>query len=1621
MWALIGLVPLIVVLVLFIWKASSIEGALNAAESWRTWLFWVSGTLWFLIGMTLSIMLCVYISSFKGVAGGKQAVPLHPAWIVLIGCTLSVLPIFVYFALADGIERLGLFTDDTAGLRAEFQTYGAMLSVLPIFLVIAAVEFFGTRDECEKSEDKSKRKSRLLSAHNGLAAAMFIVGVAVWMPPVGSWLAGHPPAWLAEMLPPTAIEQLDQNGVVRPAAEGVVPEYARRLILQIFVTIGLVLMLVATTTVAAWLSSKVNDDSKAAKEKKIKDPNPADFSVGPPSPLAIRQGTFREQPRGLFILTREEAKAKRLEVEAAAKLAAEKRAAEASDSTSATATADDVSASESGDERHAVDGDVGGADGVADESADASAELEEPDVPVGLQKVVVALGLAGEEDESGAMSESPVKQYVPLDPRVEIFAGYLGQSFGGVARPSHDQLSAVDQFDIRWASSLEGSTVGTGSFEDSAKLSSADLIIEGEAGCGRTTVLLAMAYQAVALRGQSVLIIVPGGTAAEAVCERVRELFLLSAIGPFASVGRLQANVIDSLATAVSNKTSTADPSKQMEILSESIAEIGIPDVAVMTVEEYETGFFGSDAPSHGLRALLHRYQVVLVDDILELDIASRLHLPFILDKHRLILGIDGYRCQTVVASGPLTVATRKLLERRLFTAVGSIPFVKLRPWDDVETWLLELPPSSDLNLDLLKCSIALLSENLGVAVFRPNLSSSALLAETRRLSAAGRGPRVVTRLSSLAGVASLGEVAEVGAIGSQRTPIPDPTVCKLGEGADAMLIAYDDARNARMIVRFGPARSSGASPIRVPIMAASKSRGVAWSHVCSVCRLVRPLVPIHRNLWAKFGLSDADDVSCFGERRPGEDFETLRVLEVDPPQGDRNFQTDEQVWPWVVLVPKVSIDADGKSITQEVVAQPVKFGTQHARLHGFDFFPDPNRTTFHIARRRVTEPFMSNWVTDQGLTAGQLDLSYAPHFRRGTIGAEVQHGGATYAAKITKALPPPTATNRTVRGAARNLAATEGAIRVECRPFSLPESDAYMPWLQLAVTLDALTPREAQGKVVEFDPTGMLWPRLAWIDFNEVPVLQSLLTEGESIGVSSRVYASVRTERLFAHDGKLNPISPPISFMYEAAISFLLIAHEGREKAINDSVELLTEDLQRLVHGTWDTSVVPSREIPEISSPEQSPFDPSFAKETNQKSGVLLSERRTSRWHTPGGIELSVDWNVDYELAKRRLERFGVPFEMTSGRPLRDWDSVGGRESWRFYASERGFRFSEVVEAEGTRFNMDLDYARLTMEGAADLRGLAESIVEAALAAGLMTDRQIAEAVTSFVQSAIRYQSPEVPLPSAATDSSVLYRHGMFPAMTTLAQAWGDCDCSSIVAAALLHATGLFRSIGIYVRRGEESHFLIAIQLDHQEGDISVEFEGRTYLPVETTSARGRIGESSSLGDGVPFEPMELYLGEDLHRFSLDEEQSVAERTEQRSLASIGSCGKRVPSQLMSAVVMAALRRHVPSIEEVCRIAAFRLDGDPNWQAAIMLVEPAPTRRSVGDTFREILCDRRVLGEIFTSCERLSREEPDRIFAMAEQRIGPSGLVDKSSEIDGFNKTSLSQLFANLASLSQE
>jgi hypothetical protein len=546
----------------------------------------------------------------------------------------------------------------------------------------------------------------------------------------------------------------------------------------------------------------------------------------------------------------------------------------------------------------------------------------------------------------------------------------LAWLFNGL-EPSSDQIALFDAFQHRWTehlSAVEQAQYGAD------RESHADLLVEAEPNSGVEDAVAACAVFGCVARGQRVLIVVESRAAQDAAVDAMRERLQRFAFDTLYSVAPLRRDSVAEWCPPVSDPR--AEPKGSA------------PDITVATLEDYESVFFsGAFAPAP-LRAFQRSLEIVVVQDIDQqlVEDSTRNHLPFMIDKHRLVLRTENRAMQLLLTLKPLggrpsvdrqtkaararASTARRALALRLFGGDGGLDstldrrlpaneqtnrdahLVYLRPITQPASPILEISASQDQANDVRIWIGRRLSKHhrLGMLFLgeKPQSSGQGAGAATRLVAGTSTFSSDRTRLEGCRWV--LGASAFEGPSADMASRL----VAQLS-GATLVLVAPNAVRRQQAPAPPAPT---------YPVFPTPMSPGLFVTHLRSAATALTPNVPIRREDLARFGLAWDDRywktlAAAAAPQSVGQSW----WLELDGALRDV-IRRDDRVWPAVFLRTEAEFESHPVQ-----VKQPLE--SSYCLVPGHDSLR-VGRLPHAVDRRRF-----ATWMTNRGLELGRSDLAY--------------------------------------------------------------------------------------------------------------------------------------------------------------------------------------------------------------------------------------------------------------------------------------------------------------------------------------------------------------------------------------------------------------------------------------------------------------------------------------------------------------------------------------------------------------------------------------------------------------------------------------------------------------------
>lgn len=432
--------------------------------------------------------------------------------------------------------------------------------------------------------------------------------------------------------------------------------------------------------------------------------------------------------------------------------------------------------------------------------------------------------------------------------------------FGGVS-PTADQQRVFQRF----VESYRELVIGTGPASGGRGVEpSADLLVEGDPGSGKTTSLIACALYAAFVRGQRVLFVVP---------DEIRQAVVKQRIDAFLKNGRLHYYVSCAVIT----------PGAVAEWLGEDSA---IPHILVGTPASIEEHLYGAPARQDQQFELLRKFILLLenifVDDFTDFEDAERSHLPFLIDKQRLLLDAEYLPLQVVVSEQRLAGIGRAILGTRLFTEKRlklESNVLTVRPRPSGRAWRVDLT-ATDLAAAVDRMIEWCLKKDLDVVLYRRGIDEHERQRKQTELIGRG-GTGRITVISDLDQPVEMPDV-EVDAVFYQVAIHQDVCLAlrlRMGHD-DTVIFSLTPEGESREVIDSGI----------VPVIVDRTAPALVGAHLRSALRYLRPASPVHVDVWQQFGIRDERSVVGI----------MPNMLEFDDWSNDSNYGSD--LWPYVAL-----------------------------------------------------------------------------------------------------------------------------------------------------------------------------------------------------------------------------------------------------------------------------------------------------------------------------------------------------------------------------------------------------------------------------------------------------------------------------------------------------------------------------------------------------------------------------------------------------------------------------------------------------------------------------------------------------------------------------------------------
>ena len=439
-------------------------------------------------------------------------------------------------------------------------------------------------------------------------------------------------------------------------------------------------------------------------------------------------------------------------------------------------------------------------------------------------------------DIANALGFDPAAM-LTLSPDAEEVADWQSKSefepyFGG--RPlTQDQHNVLTQF-----SQLADSLIAPARAEDPSSLG-VDIIIDGPSGSGLSSTLDAMALISVIERGMCAVIFVPDEGRAKLAIDRLNRKISALNLAHFIVAGPIEAAFVLTAAPSISP---TSDATSK-DVFGP------VPEICVTTPSQWEESLFGrhdSEGPVfERVCHLLGLYCTILVQDYLDHPMPTRLHLPFVVDKHRLYLESAMIPSIRVSTFPRLTDAGRELVIDRLIGHGGIREEVRqvfrLRYRRDLSASVFDVPSDN----------VAQGIENVTLAIARAG-REAVLLRRGIDADEAARQTEDLRSRSQTSGITVCYCHDQVDTLIGELSAI----VMRAADGQDAVFALRSRlAEDSVVLIRVRDPRETEPPAAVTPLIVDRSARGMAEAHLQSVLRFVDDCVPVPLRAWGQLGV----------------------------------------------------------------------------------------------------------------------------------------------------------------------------------------------------------------------------------------------------------------------------------------------------------------------------------------------------------------------------------------------------------------------------------------------------------------------------------------------------------------------------------------------------------------------------------------------------------------------------------------------------------------------------------------------------------------------------------------------------------------------------------------------
>jgi hypothetical protein len=424
---------------------------------------------------------------------------------------------------------------------------------------------------------------------------------------------------------------------------------------------------------------------------------------------------------------------------------------------------------------------------------------------------------------------------------------------------------------------------------------SADFILEGPTGSGRTATLIAVLLQSALVTGDTAIVLVGSGAKRDNLVSRLLMATRSLRVDGFIGVGPLTPDAVSQWAGA---------PDTPVDQGATTIA----PRILVGTLEGLEAAFFSTPYAFNALRRVLLQVDTVAIDDLDGFRTDDHLHLPHTLAKLRLIRASEGQPLRTILITRPIADAARQLVARQLMKSASHEGH-----WFLLTT--VPPPPGSTLSVptqtavdgvagmadQLVTMARDCRKQGLNVLVLAPNATRVGLAEILGRCRVAG-GQKERLLLEAVS------DLDAIPTLGSQDHGMVAAAACAAFQvdGDTACVVTWKAGDSTAAVFRLTTEASKGGDAVArhsLMVLPGKECGSLFAQHFASAARFLPRLLPIPRAVLTAMGLPAVGSLQSGATRyrqRPA-DMVTVadRMILLDPPDCTADgIAADPVRWP---------------------------------------------------------------------------------------------------------------------------------------------------------------------------------------------------------------------------------------------------------------------------------------------------------------------------------------------------------------------------------------------------------------------------------------------------------------------------------------------------------------------------------------------------------------------------------------------------------------------------------------------------------------------------------------------------------------------------------------------------